>query len=61
MSSAVPRVELVDVCPNDPEAEKALRMIIERETTAAVAKTPTLDATIHTASIGGETIRVNKT
>lgn len=36
---------------NDPEAERALRMIIERESTAAPELT--LDPTLHTASIGG--------
>lgn len=35
----------------DPEAERALRMIIESETTASVPQQ--LDTTIHTASIGG--------
>jgi uncharacterized protein YcbK (DUF882 family) len=45
---------------NDPEAERALRMIIERETTAALpaglttsSATASLSTEIHTASIGG--------
>ncbi len=53
LMSPMPDMVTAYASNNDPEAEKALRMIIERETTASVTKTPTLDATIHTASIGG--------
>jgi hypothetical protein len=42
----------------DPEAQRALQMIIERESTASIAKgiatpAPELSTTVHTASLGG--------